>query len=498
MRSRRALLQQLSAFAGVGLASSLLNPKALAKGAQDPRFLIVLCATGGGSIIDGPLVVKRSESATPDALNTFPDDVVKEWQGSPFRAADLSMNSIGAIPAPFSTRPSAVLERHRAELMVATLTGTSVNHQIAERRSITGNEAFRGRTLQELVAWQYGAEVPIPNVHLLTGTGFNDSGTDATVPAWARRQVVSDPAIWPLSLHGTKGLERGLPADVLHSVRKIREQQFEPATRFAQIYGESPRLAEWARLRGAPQDRIEAMGLIEKLMVSEESPELPLSKFGLRSSGSAAAARAAFPNTATDRLHAQAALAFLLLKHGVSVSVTLGPDFGFSYAPGVSEGAGLPPDSVLNPPLGFDFSHQAHRAGQAVVWSRIYAVVDGLIGLLKAEPFAGGGSMWDRTLIYVATEFGRTKTRPAGAEDWGTGHDLNNGVAVFSPLVPGDTLRGGVDPDTCLTYGFDPETGDPDPGRSTAEAEVFSGLLGALGVDREDSGLPDVPALRRA
>lgn len=498
MRSRRALLQQLSAFAGVGLGSSLLSPTALAKKAQDPRFLIVLCATGGGSIIDGPLVVKESESATPGVLNTFPDAVVKEWAGSPFRAADLSMNSIGAIPASFTTRPSAVLERHRQALMVATLTGTSVNHQIGERRSITGNEAHAGRTLQELVAWQYGAEVPIPNVHLLAGTGFNDPGTDARVPAWARRQVVADPRIWPLSLHGTQGLERGLPEDVLRAVRKVRDEQFEPATRFAQVYAEAPRLVEWARLRGAPQSRIEAMGLIEKLLVAEDSAELPFAKFGLQSGAAAAAARAAFPNTATDPLQAQAALAFLLLKHGVSVSVTLGPDFGFSYAPGVSAGAGLPPDSVLNPPLGFDFSHQAHRAGQAVVWSRIYSVIDGLIGLLKAEPFAGGGSMWDRTLLYVATEFGRTKARPEGAEDWGTGHDLNNGVAVFSPLVPGDTLLGGVDPDTCLTYGFDPETGDPDPGRSTAEAEIFSGLLGALGVDREDTGLPDVAAMRSA
>ena len=152
---------------------------------------------------------------------------------------------------------------------------------------------------------------------------------------------------------------------------------------------------------------------------------------------------------------------------------------------------------MRNPPLAFDVSHQGHRAGQAVVWNRIYRVIDGLITLLQGEDFGDGTSLWDRTLIYVASDFGREKIRPANASEWGTGHHLNNGVMVFSPLVPGDTLRGGVDPDTGLTYGFDPLTGAPDPGRTMAEAEIFAGLLGALGVDTSDSGLPAVPAMRR-
>ena len=98
--------------------------------------------------------------------------------------------------------------------------------------------------------------------------------------------------------------------------------------------------------------------------------------------------------------------------------------------------------------------------------------------------------MWDRTMIYVASDFGREKKRPDGARDWGTGHHVNNGIQVFSPLVPGDTLLGGVDADTGLTYGFDPLSGAPDPGRNNTEPEIFSGLLGALGVDTSGSGLP--------
>lgn len=500
MHSRRDLLRGLAAAAGTTAGSSLFSARSLAAGARDPRFLIVLCATGGGSIIDGPLAIKASESANWSTLNTFDDELVKTWEGSPFRAVDLAMTEMGPIPAPFSVAPSDFLARRRSELMVATLTGTSVNHAIAQRRSITGNEAWLGRTLQEMVAWQYGAEAPIPNVHLLAGTGYNDLGTDEAIPSWARRQIVSNPAIWPLSLDGAKGLADGLSPDVLAAVRRSRNESFEPATRFDQVFANSPRLQEWKELRGTPQEQIEAQDLITKLMVPSSSPFFPLGDFGLESSPSGEAVRAVFPNFATDPIHAQAALAFLLLKYRVSVSVTMGPTFNFVFdesAP-LTGGYGLPPDSVLNPPLAFDFSHQAIRSGQAVVWSRIYGVIDGLIALLSAEDFGDGTSMWDRTMIYVATEFGRVKTRPAGANEWGAGHHLNNGVMVFSPLVPGDTLLGGVDPDTALTYGFDPQTGAPDPSRNMMERDIYAGLLGALDIDTTDSGLPAVPAMRRS
>jgi len=497
MLTRRQLVQRLAAAAGMGAGATLFNSRALAQQGDDPRFLIVLCASGGGSIIDGPLAIRASESMNPDGINTFPDELVTTWSDSPFRAVDQSAGSMGPIPAGFSVRPSEFFGRRRNELMVTTLTGTSVNHNIAQRRSITGNEAWLGRTLQEMVAWQYGMSAPVPNVHLVAGMGYNESGSDASVPTYARRQIVADPLLWPLSLDGSKGLAKGLDPAVLAAVRSARNDAFEPANRFDQIFAQSARLKEWKELRGGAQADIEALELINRLMIAPESTSFPLSEYGLSGSPSADAVRAAFPDYAIDPLHAQAAMAFLLLKYRVSVTVTLGPSFSFVYDSTGAATNGLPDDSVLNPPLAFDFSHQAHRAGQAVVWSRLYAVVDGLISLLQAEDFGDGTSMWDRTMIYIATEFGRQKTRPSGASDWGTAHDLNNGVMVFSPLVPGNTLLGGVDPDTGLTYGFDPLTGDPEPGRTTAEAEVYSGLLGALGIDTSGSGLPDVPAMRK-
>jgi hypothetical protein len=497
MNTRRDFIKGLAALTGSSAGALLLNPTALAQSAADPRFLIVICAAGGGSIIDGPLAIRASESKTPALLNTFPDKLVTGWDGSPFRAVDLSGDSIGPIPAGFSVTPSEFFARRRKDLMVSTWTTSSVNHQIGQRRSVTGNEAWKGRTMQELVAWQYGMDAPIPNVNLLAGVGFSEPGTDDTVPMYARGQLVANPATWPLSLDGSRGLKHSVSPDVLQAIRRHRNDRFEPATDFSQVFSSAPRLVHWGALRGTPQERIEGYDLITRLMVQPDSSSFPLSDYGLTASPASEAVRTAFPDLDIDPFHAQAALAFLLLKYRVSVSVTLGPSFDFVYRGG-DDGSFLADNSVLNPPLAFDSSHQGHRTGQAVVWSRIYAVIDGLIALLEAEDFGDGTSLWDRTLLYVATDFGREKRRPENATDWGTGHHLNNGTMAFSPLVPGDTLRGGVDPDTGLTYGFDTQTGQPEPGREMAESEVFSGLLGALGIDKSDSGLPDVPAMARS
>jgi uncharacterized protein (DUF1501 family) len=111
------------------------------------------------------------------------------------------------------------------------------------------------------------------------------------------------------------------------------------------------------------------------------------------------------------------------------------------------------------------------------------AAIDGLIDLLKAEPDGEGGTLWDRSLVYIATDFGREKVRPANADEFGTGHHLNNGVVMVSPLLKGGRVYGGVDPTTCLTYGFDPVTGDPAPGTLMREGDVYAVIAGAMGVD---------------
>lgn len=493
--TRRGFLGAAGALAA-GTTLGLSRRAGAAIGASDgPRFLIVLTASGGASIIDGALAIRASESGRAQTLNTFPDSMVTQSSGSPFRAIDQRQDAVGPIPIPFSANQSDFVTRHHRQMVVASVTGTSVNHGIAQRRAVTGNEAWSGRTLQELNALAYGEGVPIPNVHLATGTAFTARGTDDGLPAWCYGEQVADPALWPLALDGTKGLTAPSP-DLVEKARRLRNDELDPRSRFARFFGRSPRLERWTSQRGAPQRAIESSDLVSKLMLFPESERYPLARYGLSTSPAAARAREVFPDYERDPLHAQAVLAFLLLNYRVSVSVTLGPGFNVVLDRDGGVQQGLPEGSMKNTPIAFDFSHQSHRATQALMWDRLYKVAGGLITLLSEVEWANGESLWDRSLLYFATEFGRTKTRPAGADEFATGHDLNNASLVVSPMIRGDRVLGGVDAETGLTYGFDPLTGAPDRGRTMAERHLFAGLLEALRIDTSGSGLPSVPALR--
>jgi hypothetical protein len=525
--SRRSFLGRVAQIAAAGTSLSVggfgvlgLGRHARAEDAEeeararsaDPRFLIVLSTTGGASMLDAMLAIRASESANAATLNCFPDSVVRTV--GPFRAVDIDLPSLGSIPMPVKGRQSALVKAHQADMMVATWQRTSVNHLVGQRRAVNGNSAWYGRTLQEAVALTYGAGFALPNVHLSAGTGFNERGSDAALPPYAYGETVADPRLWPLSLHGSQGILGAPSHGLLNQARALRNTRLDPESRFGRVFAESSRLKTWQHLRGSPQQALEAQDLITKLMISPDSPEFPLDAHGLGSSPDGALVRAAFPELARDPLEAQAALAFLLLKYRLSVSVTFGPNSSAvinadaaegeedPYEEGMDDdptaGAGLPEGSIPNPPLSFDFSHSEHRGVQALMWSRVLGVADRLIGLLKSEEWSNGQSFWDRTMIYVANDFGRSKQRPAGAEQFGTGHDLNDGALIISPLANGGRLLGGIDADTGITHGFDPATGAPDPGRQMTEAEIYAGTAQALGVSLNGVTLPDMRAMRRS
>jgi hypothetical protein len=533
---RRSFLGRVAQIAAAGTSLSVgglgvlgLGRHARAEDAEeeararssDPRLLIVLTTTGGASMLDAMLAIRASESANAATLNCFPDSAVRTVGA--FRAVDIDLNNLGAIPIPVKGRQSAMVEAHQADMMVATWQRTSVNHLVGQRRAVSGNNAWYGRTLQEAVALTYGAGFALPNVHLSAGTGYTERGLDAALPAYCYGEAVADPRLWPLSLHGSQGIVGAPSHGLLERARSLRNTRLDPQSRFGRVFAGSPRLEHWEHLRGSPQQALEAQDLINKLMISPESAEFPLAAHGLGSSADGALVRAAFPAFARDPLEAQAALAFLLLKYRLSVTVTLGPSSTAvingeagatgtdAYDPGEDDdenqgmddddptmGAGLPEGSIANPPLSFDFSHGEHRGVQALMWSRVLGVADRLIGLLKNEEWSLGQSLWDRTMIYVANDFGRSKNRPQGAEQFGTGHDLNDGALIISPLANGGRLLGGIDPDTGITYGFDPRTGAPDRGRQMTEAEIYAGMAQSLGVPLDGVTLPDMRAMRRS
>ncbi len=494
--SRRNLLK---GFAAAGLGAAFGIPKAVralgtttAKAETKPRFLIVLGGFGGASIIDSFLAIRESESNNPLTINAFPDEQVTDVSGSPFRAVATSGSTIGALPFGFTADQNEFVNKHKQDMLVATATGTSVNHAVAQKRSLTGNGAWSGRTLQEAVAAQYGNGMLVPNVNMAT-LGFLERGDDQSVPDFALPEPVADPALWSLSLNGSRGI-KAAPDDVLlNAARDLRDRKLDPESTFARTFGANPHIQRWLKQR-ALRPELESGELISKLNMLSNSADYPFAEYGLTPSEDAARLATAFPLMQSDPLEAQAALAFLLIKNRVSVSVTMAPTFSLVLT---GEGAAT---ELNNPPLAFDYSHNSHRATQAVMWKRTLSIADRLIALLKAEQFDAttGESFWDRSLIYVATDFGRSRNRQGGSAQFNSGHHLNNGNLIISPLVKGNTVLGGVNKDTGLTYGWKTSDGSPLVNEENGLQDIYAGILGALGVDTGGSGLANVPAMVKA
>ena len=422
----------------------------------------------------------RRGAAAP-RLNCYPDSVVSSPDGSPFSAIDLAdafdggqLSSVGPIPARFTVDQRQFVQDNKDDILVVPSYVTSVNHRIAQYRSITGNDVWQGRTIQEAAALQYGARFPVPNVNMGTG-GFAQRGIDESLPEYCYAETVATPRSWPLSLDGAKGIE-GLPdASLIRRARALRNDKLDPESVFYKTFKDSGRLRRWLNARDQVQPSIESAQLINRVLMNETVPGVTLDDV---ETVRTLKRPENFGDYEVDNLDAQAALAFLLLKNRVSNVVTIGNGFA-----GELQGA-----TLFNPPIGFDFSHTAHRGTQLFLWSRIYAVLGKLIRLLKGE------GLWKRTLIYIATDFGRDKVRPPGDQtrDFGTGHHLNNAAVLISPMLRGNRVLGGIDPTTAETYGLD-ASGSPDPTvQPPDEQSVYALLTQVLKIEGTE-GLPAVP-----
>jgi hypothetical protein len=317
-------------------------------------------------------------------------------------------------------------------------------------------------------------------------TGYLESGDDVTVPDSGRAVAVADALLFPFATDGVRGIQNIPSRSLIDRARAIRNRVDDDST-FGITFQDAPLRKGFmdARVRVAPT--MEANDLITKLtMVANVPGAIPLDDFDLESSPDGERVRAQFPDLLNDPFEAQGALAFLLARYGVACAVALSPSFN-----------PLLDGGLKNTPLAFDFSHTNHVLTQYAMWSRVLRVADGLINLLKGQDVddtdPSQGKMWDRSLVYIATDFGRDKVRPADSFDFGTGHHLNNGNVLVSPLLNGNRVYGGVDVNTLLTFGFDPITGAPAPGTLMREGEVYSAVAHALGIDFE--GRVDMPCM---
>lgn len=483
----RTLGSSLALSAG-GMALS--SGKARAQGAPQPaeRLLFVVCAAGGGQITESFLPVADTEVSTPELAATLavqPASQVRQPDGSNLRCVANRGGSVVGLPPSYPISQELFLQRHAADTVVMTVEGTSVNHRVAQHRSLTGAGIDRGRTILEAAALAYGQDLLLPNVNMATD-GYLEPGGDPDVPLRSRGEPVANAALFPFQTHGYRGLGLSTSPSTarLERARSLRDE-LDQTSAFGRTFAGADKLQTYLARR-SDLGRMEELDLIHQLMmVEDDGLHFPLGAYGLEPSPVLELLQETFSDLTVDGFQAQAALAYLLARAGVSNAIAIAPSFQPNFV-----GAAL-----NNTPLAFDFSHADHRGTQNVMWSRILAAVDGLIRLLKGTPDENGGSLWDRSLVYVATDFGRDKIRPANSSEWGTGHHLNNGVVMVSPLLHGNRVYGGVDPETLLTYGFDPTTGDPAPGTVMREGDVYSVVAQALGIEFE--GRRSFPAVVR-
>lgn len=468
--SRRDLLRGAGALAAGGMASGLLGARGLRAEApaNDERLLFVLAAAGGGSIIDSflPLVDPGNSPLVSYPTNLIASSGNFRCVHAPF-PVNLGGFNVNGHLLPF-------LQRHGDDVVVMTQESTSVNHVVAQKRALTGAGANGGQTILEAAAQRHGGRFLVPNINMCE-SGYLEPG-DADIPDSARAVAVADAVLFPFSTDGIRGIKGAPDAALIRRARGIRNGLDDKSVQGI-TFRDAKVLKNYLRNRRVTAPTMEAQDLITKLaMVPNVPGQIPLTDFDLESSPDGPAVRAQFPDLLSDPLEAQAALAFLLARHRVSGAVAISPSFN-----------PLITDGLRNTPLAFDFSHTNHVLTQYAMWSRVLKIADGLITLLKAQDWDDGdpsqGKMWDRSVVYIATDFGRDKQRPPGSLEFGSGHHLNNGNVIISPLLKGGRVYGDVDPTTGLTFGFDRTTGVAAPGTLMHEEDVYAAVASALDID---------------
>ncbi|MCX6129681.1 MAG: hypothetical protein NTX25_11545, partial [Proteobacteria bacterium] len=167
----------------------------------DKKYIFNICAAGGANIIDSFL----AQTTGPAAFT----NLVKP-AGSVFSTVPPLQNSIqGAIALGNGYDQAIFVQKHGADMAVMTCEVSSVNHIIAAKRAMSGDNINGGRTIAEAVAMAFGKSCALPNL-MLAGGGYAANGDDITVPEFARAQAVADPLMFAFATHGFKGMTNSM------------------------------------------------------------------------------------------------------------------------------------------------------------------------------------------------------------------------------------------------------------------------------------------------
>lgn len=453
---------------GAGLTTAALpflsSNSGVSQATDTERYFFIICANGGASIIDSFLPVEGDESS---GRSVHAQSFIAQPNGSNIRCVKPRGHKLeGRIPLGPDYSLETFLSRHGADTAVVSHGVSSVTHQIGQQRSLNGDGVNGGKTIAEAFCEVYGKNMMVANANMGEG-GFSLPGFAAETLSYASPEPIMDPYSFAFTMSLSEGFEKPINSSLMASIRAVRDR-FDKSSHLSK----KKLVGDYLERRQDVAKRLENGDYLQSLLLLEKSAG-SLSKFGLTSSKELTSLLGSFPRLATDQFQAQAGLAYLLAKNGLSSSVTI--DIGTNPVIGGSD------QRLLTAPIGFDWSHRDHKGAQNGMWSRVMETADGLITLLKNTPSRTDAqtSMWDKSLVYVATDFGRTKRISGG----GSGHDLNNGSVLISPLLRGNSVYGSVDASTQMTQGFDLSTGAPTTDNLIREKHIYSLISQAFEID---------------
>jgi hypothetical protein len=461
---RRELLQLLLETAVLGSALSVSSCKkgegikelrirdeqGSTGGLGEPQLLLIVVANGGASMIDCFLPIESTSSNTD--IYTYSNSLIENVTGSNFKCVkSLDTSSSLGLPDP-NFEMKTFLLNHSSDMALISQDTSSVNHHVAAQRVLNGDGFYRGTKITELNSNAHGANFSLANINL-AGGGFGVAGGNEGLIDYAKALRVATAPSVAFSTHRFKGIDYGISESNVKLARLIRNK-LEQKAQGILLWKDHENLERWLRYRENVKG-FEDSNIIDQLLflerVGADNSNIPVLQTPFLNK-----LKAAFPNLLTDPYESQAAIAFLLFRNGLSNSVTIDMNLG----------------------LGFDQSHQFHTEAQNYMWRRTLKTLDALLTLFKTEYYMGDpkkGTIWNRLVTYVPTEFGRDKNKKQGS-----GHNLNNAHLLLSPKIKGNRLYGSLNETTGHISGFDLRTGKPDPSKKISEKHMYSIIASAL------------------
>lgn len=457
---RRSFIK--GSLGAVAACSSLTTGDWLRAEAIPTRYLFIVAAPGGANMTDCFLASDKGPSA-------YGTDLLVKPSFTPFRAVIPRYNTVGwSLPIGNGYSQLNFLQQHHKDMAVIAHDAITLDRDLAARQAMTGNSINRGRTLAEHVASAFRGRFTMPNICMAKG-GFAAPGSDLRLSGSARAELISDPLMFAFATHGFAGLSHQPSSAKVQLERQLR-LSLEKNSAFYQANQNHPTIKSFQYNRDVIMTSLEKNQLMMNLLIDGTAKER-YGRRGLRMSQEMESLNRHFGQLGSDPFEAQMALAFLLSKRGLTNVCTMSPGADLVLSPDRKK--------ANTAPMGFNWSHTDHRGAQNAMWSYMLKNIDSLIQLLKATDVNGDpaqGKMWERSVIYVASDFGRERVQRGGS-----GLHANNANLLISPLVKGNRIYGAYDERRGTIGGFHPITGAPEPRRSITSADHYSIVAGLMG-----------------